>query len=506
MVHANETTLEQRRLQLQAALDGGKTQAERNRLGQFATPTALARQILALGLHLLGEPTVRFLDPALGTGSFYSALLAERGDRSIEAALGIDMDPHYAEPARQLWAQHPLQIRTGDFTRLAASPGFNLLVCNPPYVRHHHISIEDKARLVKISSRIAGQQVSGLSGLYCHFMLLSQAWMSPGGIGLWLVPGEFMDVNYGAALKHFLLEKTTLLRVHRADPESPEFHDALVSSAVVILRNSPPPEEHRVRFSYGGSLQAPATEARLTPAELSSTRKWSRYPREDAKRAQDSDAPRLGDLFTVRRGVATGANRFFILPEQRASELGLPAEHLTPILPGPRKLHEDEVRARPDGLPKLDPLLMLVDCSLPPERLRQQQPALWDYLQTGAETVATRYLCSRRTPWYRQEQRAPPPLLCSYMGRASASGRGPFRFIRNHSRATGANVWLLLYPKAPTTAEPAFLDDLWRHLRALDPRKLLREGRVYGGGLHKLEPAELAALPLPPSLRPSRTR
>jgi len=39
-------TLEKQRLELQAELDGEKTQAERNRLGQFATPSALAVDIL----------------------------------------------------------------------------------------------------------------------------------------------------------------------------------------------------------------------------------------------------------------------------------------------------------------------------------------------------------------------------------------------------------------------------------------------------------------------------
>ena len=70
-------TLEQRRSALQAELDGQKSQAERNKLGQFATPTALARDVLAYGLSLLpkGEP-VRFLDPAIGTGSFYAALMS----------------------------------------------------------------------------------------------------------------------------------------------------------------------------------------------------------------------------------------------------------------------------------------------------------------------------------------------------------------------------------------------------------------------------------------------
>jgi adenine-specific DNA-methyltransferase len=67
--------LEQQRLALQAELDDRKTQAERNRLSQFSTPTALAQDILKYAATLLPDgKEVHFLDPAIGTGSFYTAL------------------------------------------------------------------------------------------------------------------------------------------------------------------------------------------------------------------------------------------------------------------------------------------------------------------------------------------------------------------------------------------------------------------------------------------------
>src|SRR4051812_30257731 len=72
--------VELHRLSLQSELDAGKTQAERNKLGQFATPTDLARHVLKFGVSLLGDAQIRFLDPAIGTGSFYSALR-----RTVEA-------------------------------------------------------------------------------------------------------------------------------------------------------------------------------------------------------------------------------------------------------------------------------------------------------------------------------------------------------------------------------------------------------------------------------------
>ncbi|MGH6803626.1 MAG: hypothetical protein ACREC3_09705, partial [Methyloceanibacter sp.] len=86
---------EQQRLALQASLDGQKSPAERNRLGQFATPTALAEDILRYAVSLLPSgATVRFLDPAIGTGSFYSALLKVFPKKHIAEALGFELDPH----------------------------------------------------------------------------------------------------------------------------------------------------------------------------------------------------------------------------------------------------------------------------------------------------------------------------------------------------------------------------------------------------------------------------
>ncbi|HQU41419.1 MAG TPA: hypothetical protein PK867_01350, partial [Pirellulales bacterium] len=59
-----------------------------------------------------------------------------------------------------------------------------------------------------------------------------------------------------------------------------------------------------------------------------------------------------------------------------------------------------------------------------------------------------------------------------------------------------ANVYLLLYPKdfiARPVAENA--EQVFAVLRSIQPRHFLSEGRVYGGGLYKMEPAELMRLP-----------
>jgi adenine-specific DNA-methyltransferase len=232
-------TLERERTVLQAQLDSQKTQAERNRLGQFATPAVLAREILKYAAKLFpsGEK-VHFLDPAIGTGAFYSALHAAfRADRVAEA-LGFEVDPVYAAAASKLWGTPGLEVKMSDFTQARPSARFNLVICNPPYVRHHHMRNDEKSRLQLYTYQASNMKITGLAGLYCHFLGLAHAWMIEGAVAGWLIPSEFKDVNYGLAVKRYLLDRVTLLHIHRFDPNDIQFADALVSSAVVWFRKS----------------------------------------------------------------------------------------------------------------------------------------------------------------------------------------------------------------------------------------------------------------------------
>lgn len=499
MAKVNEQ-IEVRRGVVQAELDSLKTQADRNKLGQFATPSALAREVLAYGLSLKGRGSIRFLDPAIGTGSFYSALEVARGRQTVEWARGFEIDPHYGKPAQELWRGKPLNITLGDFTR-APPPKkdagrANLLICNPPYVRHHHLEAGEKIRLQQLARDRANTRFSGLSGLYCYFMALSHDWMSEGGIAGWLIPSEFMDVNYGSALKQYLLREVTLLHIHRFDPNDVQFDDALVSSAVVWFRKEKPNQGHKVRFSFGGTLANPAIVKDIAVRDLEGTVKWTKFPKHEVIAPHEGYS--LGDLFSIKRGLATGDNGFFILDEDKVEALNLPRKFLRPILPSTRYIQVDEIAADEDGVPLLDKRLFLIDCDVPQEDVERDYPALWSYLREGMDEVATRYLCRSRRYWYAQEKRPAAPIVCTYLGRSDHDGK-PFRFLLNHSQATATNVYLMLYPKPSLTkriaSKPDAMRQLWIALNEIHPETLLGNGRVYGGGLHKLEPRELANVP-----------
>lgn len=504
--------IESKRQDLQDQFDAGELPKDRNRLGQFATPFPLARNIVEAARAYVdwSIQDIRFLEPAGGSGTFYSALLSCFQGAVPDVAVSYEIDPRLAEMADRLWASVGLTVHNQDFTKIDypqfEHQRFNLLITNPPYVRHHHLQSEEKERMIARVRQELHLRPSGLMGLYGYFLLFSHNWLQENGLGVWLIPSEFMDVGYGDVIKNYLLDCVELLRVHRFNPQR-QFFDADVTSTVLFLRKRRPGQEHRTVFSWGAKILNPESNVHVKRTELQNISKWSligQYSPSELLRhqADASQAMNLGYLFSVKRGLVTGANKFFIMTRDEAREREIPEAFLRPILPSPRYLGDQRIiQADEYGFPQIEPQLVLLDCELPKDYLATHYPQLYAYIREGeALGLPDRYLLSRRSPWYSQEVRAPAPILCGYMGRSSQK-RKAIRFYRNKSEAIVSNVYLMLYPKPLITehcVEPeAFFDRTFALLSSFDEKCVTRHGRTYGGGLHKIEPGELSNLVLP---------
>lgn len=490
--------IEARRQMMQDELDLHKPHKERNMMGQFATPYDLAVEIMEYVRPFCPQGTMTFLEPAIGTGVFYSAFKRVFGGNAGRA-LGFEVDPYYLNPARELWSGHDVEFRCEDFLK-APNGGeeLDLIVTNPPYVRHHHIPREVKERLKISVKKETGINVSGLAGMYCYFMLLSAKWLKDGGLSCWLVPNEFMDVNYGKAVRQYLTEKVDLLQIHRFGVENLKFKDALVSSCVVIFKNKCP-SSNKVVFTDGEHIAMPCRKYCIDKNVLAKEDKWGNLFIRGVDGVRNSDFV-LGRFFTVKRGVATGDNKFFIVDENTVNEYSIPQKFLRPVLPSPKYVAGNVILGAHDGSPLLPARQYLFTCGEDEERLKRDYPMVWKYIQSGIDRgVDGGYICSRRSPWYLCEERKPAPIVVPYMGRAGGKGR-LFRFILNNSKAITTNVYLLLYPKvnfARCLKNKKLLAEVWHRLNLIPVDELMANGRSYGGGLNKLEPRELMNVPVP---------
>jgi len=458
----------------------------------YLTPPELASDIVKVAINHLDDNSVRFGDPAIGTGVFFSALLNNLETKTLENGIGIEVDIPRAMNTQKKWNNKGLQVIDGDYLHLDELPKRNLIIANPPYIRYQNLCNEYSTELRQRASVILNDKISGYSGLYVYFILLSHNWIEENGISAWLIPSEFMENNFGYAIRKYLTNKVQLLQLHRFDDDKVQFENAFVSSTVVIFKNTKPNDSISIKLSKGNSLSSPVTEYSCTTTQLSNASKWSVPLREEV---HNENKLILNDIFNIKRGIATGANSYFIMEESIAKERGIPPICLKHIIPKANSVDTNIIEASSDGTPLLNKTFVVFDSDIEEQELLSNYPDIKEYLDTADELeLKSRTLIRRRNPWYKQEQRLPAPFLCTYMGRGSDT-KSPIRFVKNNSKAISTNSFIMLYPKpelmnfikqSKENAQRVF--DL---LLDIEQNTIASSFRTYSGGLKKVEPSDL---------------
>ena len=464
------------------------------------TPPELATEITRYAVSLLepADAPVHFGDPAVGNGAFFAALLQTVPKHRIVSGVGVEINPRQVAAARSRWGHRGLEVVQADYLHLERLQPRTLILANPPYLRHQDIPISYKKQLRERTSVMMKTVIDAKSGQYVYFLILSHRWLADGGIAAWLMPSGFMEAQYGRIVRRYLTEEVTLIRIHQFGTDDPQFENAEVLPAVVVFRKAIPDPSRRVTLSIGGTLDTPKSSRIVSIGALKSKERWtvSCCGNDTAKAGVY-----VGDLFSVRRGIATGANSFFVLPRKTARELGLPNVALRPILPKSRRLKSDVIERDSDGWPVVEPQLCVIDCDLSETQIALQYPPLSSYLATAkGRGVLESYLVRHRRPWYQQEQRLAAMFLCTYMGRGTAD-RPPLRFIWNKSEAIATNTYLMLYPNERLARilqeRPEAREDVFASLKRAASATIGQFARTYSGGLQKIEPRELLAVELP---------
>lgn len=463
---------------------------ERRPRGQFQTPFWAADLMAS---WLLSEPTDLLLDPGIGAGRLlFRALKA--GRHLPGEMLGLDVDPLSLTMARlnvelrDHDGRVQLNLRRRDFLTGSLAERPDAITCNPPYSRHHSIPPEQKEAIhVGFESRL-GQRFNRLAGLHVLFLVRALEVARPGARIAFITPADWLDVGYGRNIKRFVLEQAHVESIVLFDEGHLFFDGAMTSAAITFIRKEPsagrttrivrlpcelPPHQQVLAAIKGTSAVLGGEEV-----ELAGARRWGRVHK------QISQGTRLGDLARVRRGLATGCNRFFSLSEETRKRFGIEKVDLRPAIISPRLVSGTELtRAFLDSLSDDQARWVLDRRDTGAEKGRTP---IARYLRWGREHLAadTGYLASNRKPWYALERRGDCPILFSYMNRDNP------RFIRNYAKAVPLNTFLIVEPKEGV--DPDTLCAALNGKFVLD--QLNHDRRNYGGGLWKLEPSEVEEL------------
>ena len=373
-----------------------------------------------------------------------------------------------------------IEVIEGDFRTVPITlRGRALFIGNPPYVRHHDVAPAWKD-WYRQGMAARGITASQLAGLHAHFLLRAVQAMRPGDAVCFVTAAEWLDNGYGAALRALCAsDQIQVAGLWLADADDAVFDDALVSAAVLQLQAQPSGVPAVVGRLAGRRLQA---VRQVSPEALRGSGRWSEFARELMPDV-GSGVP-LGELFRITRGQVTGMNAAWVLPPDQAL---LPPSLVVPAVTRAREIIDGSL-GQAAGVASLKRV-----AKLPPDlgELRGHDKTLAQaFVQRARALGADRsYVARHRMPWHFLDLRPPPAVLVSYMGRR------PPVFRSNPHGLTYLNIAHGLYPRQPMTA--ALLDRIVAYLNAAVD---IHSGRVYGGGLVKFEPSDVARLTLPASI------
>lgn len=433
----------------QAFLKKLRSDDHRDPATQGATPFAIASDIAGLALRYHPGSEVRFLEPCIGSGIFFSALLhdADEQDGAIEIqqAHGVEDDKQFAALAHDLWAPAGLTVHDMDFMHLGPDdlPKASLVMSRPPATPHHHLTSDEKIASADAAEAATGIRPTGLADLYMHFVLTTHKFLGPGAVSAWLIPTEFLHKSAGQAVRAYLAKQVRLHRIHNFDSDALAAADdeEHTSWSVVIFTNETAQPSDTFEFSTGGELFGPDKTIDITYSQLDPDASWQNLS--DNVDAIPNESYTIDDFFRIRRGWTAPGEKFFVLDEERAWALGIQPYHMHPMLPPPEYVTEDVIHTDDWDYPITDHQRVVVFSRYDFYRLHDQDPAFLKYME--AANGDTREASEQRgnRPWYNLHLPGPPPILVQP---AREEDPAPFRFILNHSRGIAGPEWIEMHP------------------------------------------------------------
>lgn len=458
-----------------------RSAAARRSSGAVYTPYAIVRSMIAW-LASQGAPE-RIVDPGAGSGRFVLAA----GDAFPTAKLiAVETDPLAALMLRANLAargwQDRAQVIVKDYREvtLPRCKGKTAFIGNPPYVRHHDIGEKWKAWY---SDKFAalGIKASSLAGLHLHFFLQTRLLAKDGDVGAFITSSEWIDVNYGSALRRLLLDELGGVALHVLEPTIEAFPGTATTAAITCFHVGERATPVRVRsVSQISGLNGLSHGDAVSRETLLESARWSIIVRPSAPPAT-AGSIELGEIFRVHRGQVTGANKIWIAGEHAAE---LPEGVLFPSVTKAKDLIQTGALLASDAsLKRVIDIPPDLDQLSSDDRRRIESFLVWAK-RNGADLS---YIAQHRKAWWSVGLRTAAPILCTYMARR------PPQFTLNAVKARHINVAHGLYPLQPIDQRTLEKLVAW-----LNSNTHVASGRTYAGGLTKFEPKEVARLRMPP--------
>lgn len=464
-------------------------------IGAFYTPSDVTKVLSDWAIRM---PDEFILEPSFGGCGFLEASknrLKQLGnDRFIEQIFGCDIDQRAFEHLEKKLGLTTSNNRfiLGDFLEIFPenfiTQRFDVVLGNPPYISHHNMSAKQKFAVSRVME-YSGLKLSSKASLWAYFLIHGMHFLRDGGRMAWVLPGSFLSTEYGLSLHSILINNFERVASIVLNERIFLIEGAEERSIILLCENKGTKSKHGISLHSAESVSV--LDKIIKSKQLNSSRNEfsgrASYNllEPDEKRVLDSlfNHPYVkyfGELATIRIGLVTGNNNFFIMNEADAKRFNLTEAMLQPIVPKFRLISGISfTKSDIDREVKSGKKCLLLDTT----RMRKNSTSLINYLKTYPEQqLVANKTFAKRNPWHKIDDGKIPDAFMSYM-----QHNGP-QIALNFAGANCTNSVHRIYFNQVNNCDQKMAAVSF--LSTLTQLSAEIEGRSYGSGVLKQEPSE----------------
>lgn len=432
--------------------------------GIYYTPSDLAEYLVD---SILKEDDVTVFDPSYGAGALLSAAskIRESHDNNKELNLfGCDIHKSIVTDNS---LSNAFLIET-DFFEFNPETRFDLILTNPPYVKHQNQDKKHIAELKKLYPEL--KILSNSSDLWAYFLVKCTGHLKiNGSIGA-ILPWSFIQSNYSIQVRKWLLENfgdIKLLALNNAYFEGANERVVLLWLKEYGTKNS------SIQFACTNEPEEKIFYTHLSKNEwLENIIMHNRSVKLNTifdYLKQSPNFSQFEEYAEVRIGVVTGANKFFIQKKEEALNLGFKKKDLVPIITKSNEL----VSFLKTGRKSLKQLLHI-------DRSWENS----EYLKHGiSEEYHLRTHSKNRSIWYQIPSSKLPDAFFPYR-----VGKIPFMVLNNNKVQSTNSIHRIYFKNVTPIEQKSIVISL---LSIYGQLSIETNAKTYGRGMIKIEPGSL---------------
>lgn len=363
--------------------------------GSFYTPEKLIEYMVDYAQKRIIPQSI--LEPSAGDGRFVDSLWKFNAPITLvelEKKKSIALRKHYANFCN---------VFCCDFLKYAmkCNKRYDLIIGNPPYISKKMLSEEQRELSSKILAHFKLDETL-FQNIWVSFILASLKVLSPNGAIFFVLPFEFLQVQYAEKLRAFLETKFNTIEITTF--EDKVFTEIEQDVCLVYLSNE---EQEKPYVKYTTLVSEINTKQTFESVIMRNKplKKWSNCILNDVETEEiiriSGLFPKIKTFGDISPGIVTGANSFFILSKKDIETLDLNETQKIPIITKgsiipPLLFFQPADFASLAGTKARTHLLNLNGV----EQATFSQ-SLNGYIKEGEDKeLPKRYKCKQRTRWY----------------------------------------------------------------------------------------------------------